>query len=149
MRMDPSAPRAIRQLPAQPRQLPSLMVRRVQLRLVSRPDAQEHRACREAVTKLKPSSSATARKKFSGKLDKQATTIAGLAIGCYGTAMCQAGERGDRRFDDPVTRHVIEIRDQSKTATVALVRRVIETFCKSLRHRHALEESRAFARPAE
>jgi hypothetical protein len=39
--------------------------------------------------------------------------------------MRQARKRGDRGFDDPVTRHIVEARNQAEAATVALEGRVI------------------------
>ena len=62
------------------------------------------------------------------KLDEKTATVAGLAVGRDSTAMRQARKRLDRGFDDPVTRQIIEIRNQSETATVLVQGRVQQCF---------------------
>ena len=96
--------------------------------------AEEHRAGSKPDSKLHSLFFGNCPQEALRELDKQAAAVAGLAISSNGAAMRQAGKRGDRRFDDPVARHIVEIRDQSKTATVAFESRVIKTLCNSLGH---------------
>src|SRR5262249_10214432 len=54
-------------------------------------------------------------------LQQQSAAIAGLAIGSDRPAVGETVERSDGGADQPVTRNVIETRDETKTAAVALV----------------------------
>ncbi len=112
--------------------------------------AQEHRARRKAFIKTESELLADRAHERLREFDQQAAAIAGLAVSGNCAAMGQAGERGDRRFDDPVTRHIVEVGDEAEAAAVLLVCRVIETFHVSLGHRRpgvrALRAPRSISR---
>ena len=55
--------------------------------------------------------------------------------------MGQAIQRGDRRLYEPVTRLIVEIGDQAKSAAVALVGFFIKSLGLALDHRRDLEKS--------
>ena len=88
---------------------------------------QKNAASRKLLAEFKALLFTYCPQKCEWKLKQQATAITRLAVGCNCATVGQTSERSDRRLDDPMTRHIIEIRDQSKTATVALECRVIET----------------------
>jgi polyphosphate kinase len=78
------------------------------------------------------------------KFDEQTATIAGFSVRSDGAPVGQPDQRIDRRLNYPVTRQVIEIRYQAKSATVSLELRVVQGFCCLLCHRGREERAKAF-----
>jgi len=69
------------------------------------------------------------------KFDKEAATVAGLAVRGDRTPMRQSGKRLYGGFNNPMTRHVIEICNETKAAAVAFEFGVVQGFCSLFGHR--------------
>jgi hypothetical protein len=83
---------------------------------------QEYEADAEARRQLESRIAGDRPHELGGHLQQQPAAVTGLAVGGNRTAMGQPVQRADRRLDQPVTRRVIEVGNQSETAGIAFVR---------------------------
>ena len=81
----------------------------------------------EARTQLDPGLRGHRAQEAFRSLQQQAATVAGLAVGGDRAAMREAIEGGHGGAHQPVARRIVQARDQAETATVALVRVLMES----------------------
>jgi len=87
---------------------------------------EEHKASREALHQRDTGFRRDRAQEALGLLQQQAAAVTGLAVSGYCTTVLQTVQRGNGRLHDPMRGLVVEVGDETKTATVFLVRRVVQ-----------------------